>query len=417
MGRETRGGTKGVQGGAASGRDPQESCHTRTTSGRGSHCWWESEQKYAPDDRSDTDAGHNKQTPSRRDSRRLGGSRNLRTLAVLLGGWGRVLDLADRLHFAFENRNIKVESRVLFGSWEKAEQFARCHDLWDQALAVRERQGRLFTPAEEEKKLVEVLPALKSAATITQVQAFRVCVHDPLKIILACMDGMPIGKAKAVLVAERKAREAGQWPHRWSAFARELMGHSEDSFVAQAERAERTRNLFRPDKRNKRNGTAEEARVAREFGGKPTPRSGAGNLKGDIVTPTARIEVKSTRGRRWLAPTYQLGQIRRTGKMPVVVLTAHGRTEFMLVDESWIDRADIKVVAIRQFERCPRTLSISRKRCDAALPGTGMAVRFDLGQYGVWLLGKPDTFAGELGDDTDEEFVTASSSMGGGHGE
>jgi hypothetical protein len=46
-----------------------------------------------------------------------------------------------------------------------------------------------------------------------------------------------------------------------------------------------------------------------------------------------------------------------------------------------------------------------------------MAIRFDLRQYGVWLLGRPDTFAGELGDDTDEEFATASSSMSGGNGE
>jgi hypothetical protein len=280
-------------------------------------------------------------------------------------------------------------------------------------------QARLLTPAQEEALLTKAMPVVRTAATLTVVDAPWVCRADPLQIILECIGGKSVEACKAELVAERQARERKERPTRKSLFARLFMTNQEDTWTADpaADRDERTRNMFRPDKRNKKTGTREEERVAQEMGGKRTPRSGAGTMKGDVDTPTARFEVKSTIGDRWPLPMYQLAQLRRTGKMPVVVLAAHKRTEFVMVDESWIDRADIKVVAIRRFDQCPRTLSISRKRCDAALPGTGMAVRFDLGPHGVWLLGRPDTFAGELGDDTDEEFVTASSSMGGGHGE
>jgi len=395
--RETRG--EGVHGGASDGMDPREGRSTGRASGGGSYCWWRcnASEQHAPDARSSSDADLNENPPCRRrDTRRQGGYRRLDALAEVLRGWGNVLRLADTLRFAHGRPNARTEARILFGSLDKVAQYARMFHLWQQLLAILERTGPLLlTPAQKEALLVRLLRVLRTAATLAVIDSFWFCKYDPLQVLVEAVSTKDMESCRSKLVAERQARERRERPTKKSMYARLLMDHHEESRPTDgwAERAERTRNMFRPDRRNKEHGTAEEVRVAREFGGKPTPRSGAGNAKGDIDTPTARFEVKSTRGDRWPLPMYQLAQLRRTGKMPVVVLAAHQRTEFLMVPETWVDRSDINVVAIRRFEQCPRTLSISRKRCDAAVSGIDTAIKFDLGQHGVWLLGRPDTFA------------------------
>jgi len=144
------------------------------------------------------------------------------------------------------------------------------------------------------------------------------------------------------------------------------MAHPEEEWrpeEALAAVRNRVYQSFRSGRRsNKSRGIAEEARVAVEMGGQRTHGSGAGVVKGDVDTSDSRIEVKSTSGGRWLVPLYQLDQLLRSRKMPVVVLTAGKGTEFTLVRDGWIGCPEMKVVRSRGVGRHQHHLSISRRR-------------------------------------------------------
>jgi hypothetical protein len=319
---------------------------------------------------------------------RRGGNR----LVGFVGGHARLLRLADEWLSAVAKRAQQAEARILFRSLKKAQQYGRAHQLWQQARGCLERAGRQLTDAQNEALLSRVWPVLMTAATLTHTEAFKVCVADPLEVILAAIGGKSIRACKAELVGERRAREGGERPGLKSMYAG-LMAHPEEEWrpdEALAAVRNRVYQSFRSGRRsNKSRGIAEEARVAVEMGGQRTHGSGAGVVKGDVDTSDSRIEVKSTSGGRWLVPLYQLDQLLRSRKMPVVVLTAGKGTEFTLVRDGWIGCPEMKVVRSRGVGRHQHHLSISRRRYGRLLDGDAVAVAFHLGVRGVWLLSRP----------------------------
>jgi len=346
--------------------------------------------------RSVTETDHVVGKPScrRQCGGRQGGSRRPPEIVNLLGGHTQLLNAADELASAIAQRHTELEAKVLFGSLDKAKQYARAHQVWAQVLAVFQRQARLLTPAQEEALLMREMPVLLTAATLTVVDSSWVCRADPLKVILQHIGGKPTKVCKAELVAERRSRENGERPTRKSMFAELLMGHTIAPAPVEdmAPLYQNARAAFLASRRNKKVGSAEEARVAKQIGGHRTRASGAGVVKGDVYTDKMRIEIKTTRAGRWLLPLYQLDQLRRSGKLPVVTFTAHGKTVLCLAPESWVDQSRIKVVASRGSQPGQGKLSISRPRVLELLAEKNTAVRCDLGQHGVWLLITADTF-------------------------
>ena len=95
----------------------------------------------------------------------------------------------------------------------------------------------------------------------------------------------------------------------------------------------------------------------------------------------------SAMGARWLASVHQLAQIRRAGKMPLVVFTAGKKTKSILVSGDWIDGAGENVVRSRNIGQHQRHLSIRRRRYARLLDTEVDALR--LGIRSVWFLSMP----------------------------
>jgi hypothetical protein len=327
-------------------------------------------------------------------------------LVEILGGYAGLLKLADDWNTTGTRRDPDAEGKILFGSPAKAQQHVRAHQLWQQVLASLERAGRGLTSAQNEALLSRVWPVLMCAATLTVIEAFKVCKTDPLEVLLQAIGGKSIRACKAELVGERLARQDGQRPQKWSGYAA-LMAHQVEEWNSWDPEAElnKVAHAFRTGRRsNKFAGVREEARVAREVGGKRVPGSGAGDSKSDVETGDSKFEIKTTAGGRWVIPLYQLDQLKRSGKKPVVILTGHGKNEFVLVHERWVDQTGLKVVDRRAVTRHQRSLSISRGRYGRLLSDESAAVAFDIGARGVWVLMGTDQFdrqagatAGDLG--------------------
>jgi len=328
-------------------------------------------------------------------------------LVEILGGHARLLGFAQDWNCTGTPCDSKAEGRILFGSPAKAQQYVRGYQLWQHALASLERAGRRLTVAQNEALLSRVWPVLMCAATITQIESFKVCQADPLAVLLQAIGGKPIRACKAELVGERLARQRGERPKVRSGYA-ELMAHQVeewDSGWDMEVEMNRVAHAFKTGRRsNKFAGVREEDRVARELGGKRVPGSGAGDSKSDVETVDSQIEVKSTAGGRWVIPLYQLDQLKRSGKKPVVILTGHGKTEFVLIHSPWVDQSGLNVVDRRAVTRHQRSLSISRGRYARLLSHESAAVAFDIGVRGVWILMGTDQFdrqvsaaAGDLG--------------------
>ena len=97
----------------------------------------------------------------------------------------------------------------------------------------------------------------------------------------------------------------------------------------------------------------------------------------------------SAMGARWLASVHQLAQIRRTGKMPLVVFTAGKKTKSILVNGDWIGGAGENVVRSRNIGQHQRHLSIRRRRYARLLDTEVDAVALRLGIRSVWFLSMP----------------------------
>ena len=335
-------------------------------------------------------------------------SSSCQNLVEIFGSYAGLLKFADAWKYTGTRRDSDAEGRILFGSPAKAQQFVRAYQLWQHALASLERAGRRLTTAQNEALLSRVWPVLMCAATITVIEAFKVCKDDPLEVLLQAIGGKSIKECKAALVAERLARQDGQRPKRWSRYA-DLMAHEVEEWNAgwdmEAER-NRVAHAFRTGRRsNKFVGVREEDRVAHEVGGKRVPGSGAGDCKSDVETVDSQIEVKSTAGGRWLVPIYQLDQLRRSGKRPVVILAGRGKNEFVLIHSPWVDQSGVSVVDRRAVTRHQRSLSISRGRYARLLSDESAAVAFDIGVRGVWILMGTDKFdrQARTGADRDEK--------------
>lgn len=86
--------------------------------------------------------------------------------------------------------------------------------------------------------------------------------------------------------------------------------------------------MARVHKQNMRATVATEARVAKDYGGSRTPRSGADHIKGDIrAKDKVRIEVKQTAGLSYRLHIDEWDKIekaaKKAGEMPIfhIVLT------------------------------------------------------------------------------------------------
>lgn len=114
-----------------------------------------------------------------------------------------------------------VEAQVLFGEpVKKVHQFGRAFRFWQLAKTVLESTARSLRPNEEEAVVRQTWSVLMSAATLTEVEAVRFCVTDPLEQIL-----LRVGRKSAVdcrrqIARELRARNAGRRPIHVSLWGR-----------------------------------------------------------------------------------------------------------------------------------------------------------------------------------------------------
>ncbi len=98
--------------------------------------------------------------------------------------------------------------------------------------------------------------------------------------------------------------------------------------------------------RPKRSGTPkakshrQERRLAQEFGGRTTPGSGSGSIKGDVTTDGEMIEAKTTSKTQFTLRLETLQKLTveadAAGKRPVLVLQFDDDTPIYLTHSEWV---------------------------------------------------------------------------------
>lgn len=98
--------------------------------------------------------------------------------------------------------------------------------------------------------------------------------------------------------------------------------------------------------RPKRAGTTkaksdrQERRLAKEFGGRVTPGSGSGSIKGDVTTGEEMIEAKTTTKRQFTLKLETLQKLeyeaRAVGKRPVLILHIDDDSPVLLHHPEWV---------------------------------------------------------------------------------
>jgi Holliday junction resolvase len=103
----------------------------------------------------------------------------------------------------------------------------------------------------------------------------------------------------------------------------------------------RSNRMFRQPKRTgttKYQSTKQENRVAKEFGGKVTPGSGALAVKGDVQSNELHIECKTTSKTQYTLRLDTLSTLAHeasvSGKIPVLALELHNEAKG--IDRNWV---------------------------------------------------------------------------------
>lgn len=98
--------------------------------------------------------------------------------------------------------------------------------------------------------------------------------------------------------------------------------------------------LDRPKKKQQRPDQRQEKRLAKEFGGRTTPASGALAIKGDVQTRGELIEAKTTAKTQYTLKLKDLRkleeQARGAGKLPVFVIEISNESELPIVNREWV---------------------------------------------------------------------------------
>jgi hypothetical protein len=104
------------------------------------------------------------------------------------------------------------ERKILFGmSAAKVDQVGRAGRYWQMIREVFRSRGCPIDPSREDDIIASIWPVLMTAATITQTEASRYCVADPLFEIILCLSRTKkVRDCKVAIDAERRARAAGQ---------------------------------------------------------------------------------------------------------------------------------------------------------------------------------------------------------------
>ncbi|HEY2747199.1 MAG TPA: hypothetical protein VGL86_21400 [Polyangia bacterium] len=95
----------------------------------------------------------------------------------------------------------------------KVHQLGRAFTYWQLTKTVFETIYRArIEPGQEEAILDFVWSVLMAAATLTQVEAVKFCVADPLEQITRRLIRADAGSCRRAIASELRAREAGQLP-------------------------------------------------------------------------------------------------------------------------------------------------------------------------------------------------------------
>lgn len=98
----------------------------------------------------------------------------------------------------------------------------------------------------------------------------------------------------------------------------------------------------------------QERRLARELGGRTTPGSGAGGMKGDVRTPDEMIEAKTTSKRQFILKLDALEKLeteaRASGKQPVLIVQFADSERPFLHHREWVVLPKQDYLALRDKE-------------------------------------------------------------------
>lgn len=149
----------------------------------------------------------------------------------LFGGLPGLLRLAaawERTACGSE-RHVRLEANVLFGlDPPKVKQLAIANQYWSNAKEVFWGRGAEVSPGHEPEILEHVWSVLLAAASVTQADAIKFCVADPLEILLERLGGESATRCKRLVDRERRARSRGQAPHHISLWGRLTLNSASD---------------------------------------------------------------------------------------------------------------------------------------------------------------------------------------------